>query len=107
MQADMHIGDDFRPYLLCTAGQCTLQTPWQVSVQCSQYEAVTQSWCWRPTVQQTTVTGSATETWQSLAPGAETKVGCVVECQRTSVSADMFLPQSVSVNGVPCPVSRE
>ena len=37
----------------------------------SQYEAVIQSWCWQPTVQQTTITGSATETWQSLAPGAD------------------------------------
>ena len=92
---------------MCFAGHSTIQTPWHLSVQCNQYEAITQSWCWQPSIQQNTVTGSATETWQSLASGAETKIGYVVECQRSSVTSDDFTPDTVLVNGMPCFVIKE
>jgi len=102
-----HAACDMMLPFMCFAGHSTIQTPWHLSVQCNQYEAITQSWCWQPSIQQNTVTGSATETWQSLASGAETKIGYVVECQRSSITSDDFTPDTVLVNGMPCFVIKE
>ncbi len=94
-------------HFMYVAGHSTIQTPWHLSVHCNNYEAITQSWCWQPSIQQNTVSGSAAETWQSLAPGAETKIGYVVECQRSSITPDEFTPHSVLVNGSTCFVSKK
>ncbi|KAL0040077.1 hypothetical protein WJX79_005360 [Trebouxia sp. C0005] len=66
---------------LINKGHSTIQTPWHLSVHC--------------------------KTWQSLASGAETKIGCVVECQRNSITSDDFTPDTVLLNGMPCFVSKE
>ena len=89
------------------AGQQTIQTPWQLAVHGSQYESLAQSWCWQPTITNHVLCGLATDSWQSLAPKAQTKVGFVVECHLAKVTSEMFIPQSVMLNGTSCTVSRE
>ena len=88
------------------AGQQAIQTPWQLAVHGSQYKSLAQSWSWQPTLINSAVCGSAVESWQSLAPKAETTVGFVVEVHSATVTAETFVPQSVILNGISCFVSR-
>ena len=88
------------------AGQQTIQVPWQLTVHGSQYKSLAQSWCWQPTLINSAVCGSAIESWQTLAPKAESKVGFVVECHSATVTSETFVPKSVVLNGISCFVSR-
>ena len=89
------------------AGQQPIQTPWRLAVHGSHYKTLAQSWCWQPTISNGFLSGSATESWQLLAAGAETKVGFVVECQGATITPDVFCPESVQLNGASCDVICE
>ena len=88
-------------------GQNTIQVPWQLSVKSSQYIGLAQAWCWKPAWSNHTISGSAIENWQALSPGAETKLGYVVECAGATAVSRLFVPQSVAVNNTACLISQE
>ena len=85
---------------------CEVQVPWTLSMHCSQYQALTQCWCWHASCTAGTVSGTATEAWLAMPPGGEAKVGGVVECQRASALSDDFMPEAVLLNGQTCSMTR-
>ena len=87
-------------------GQSLVSVPWNFSMHCNQYEALTQCWCWQASCTAKTVSGTATEAWLAIPPGGEAKVGGVFECQRSSAIADDFMPDAALLNGHNCSVTR-
>lgn len=51
--------------------------------------------------------GNGYGSWQTLAPGAKTKLGFVVECAGTSAVPHLFVSQSVAVNKTACLISED
>ena len=90
--------------LVAAAGQQTIPAPWQLAVHSGQYKHLVKSWCWQPTLTNGVLSGSASESWQTLASGAETGVGFVVECYSASVSRPVFIPEAVLLDGSACSV---
>jgi hypothetical protein len=80
-------------------GNSAIAAPWTLTLVNSNYTALEQAWNWDARVFGGAVTGSASQSWQSLAPngGNTINVGMIV-----SANSTVFMPSSVMLNGQTC-----
>lgn len=91
-------------YIKDTSGQA-INVPWTISLSNSSYAGVDSFWNLTVnSVQNGTITATASSSWESLSPngGNTVNVGMIV-----SSNSQNFMPTSITINGSPCTITSQ
>jgi len=85
-------------------GATGIPVPWTLVIKNTGYLSVQSSWNWTPSLTTPgTITGKASDSWENLLPngGNTVNVGLVLSSNKTD-----FIPQSITLNGLLCRVTK-